>query len=241
MVMAMAPRHGNAGTGWYLAALAAVCLWCTSAAAVVESRDLPTGTFDRVHFSGTGIVRLTQGQTTHLAVRAERQVLDALNVFTEGGALVIEAPADARGLEVSLQITALTAFVSDGDGHILGRDLHLDSLVIEGNGGGRFDLERLEADALEVRGRGTTRFDLTGQVASQLVVLSGTGAYSAGRLISDDVTVRVAGASDVRLWADQLLNVEVAGSARIHYSGSPQVDQQVSGVARVLHIPRVTI
>src|SRR5690606_24690565 len=116
-----------------------------------------------------------------------------------------------------------------------------ESLRLVGNGSGSFELRGLEANELIVEGRGTTRFELTGQVGRQSVHLSGTGAYDAAGLISNSTSVNVAGASNVRLWADERLDVEVAGAADIRYAGSPRVEQRITGVASVLRIAQIVI
>jgi hypothetical protein len=142
---------------------------------------------------------------------------------------------------LELQVANLEEFISEGDGRITGNDLSFDVLRLEGKGGGSFQMQRLEARELAVSSGGTTRFDLTGQVGHQEVEINGTGAYRAGGLISDSTSVHVAGSCDVRLWAERLLDVVVAGSADIRYAGAAQVEQRISGVANVLRIAQIAI
>lgn len=214
---------------------------CSSAAAALESRTLELGEFDRVHFSGHGTVRLTQGSNAQLAARGDEALLSAMKIETRDGALYIQTSGIGRELLLDLQVANLTEFVSEGDGRITGDDLSFGRLRLEGNGGGSFELLRLVARELEVRSRGATRFELTGQVDEQRVELSGTGAYRAAELISECATIHVDGASDVRLWAERLLDLSVAGSADVWYAGAPRVEQRVSGVASVQRIARIAI
>jgi hypothetical protein len=60
-----------------------------------------------------------------------------------------------------------------------------------------------------------------------------------GAPVDSDTTVDVTGASHVRLWAEQLLNVVVAGSAEVRYAGKARIEQCVSGVANVLRVPQL--
>jgi len=233
----VAERRGRSPVRLSVAGLMLLLVAGSSAALMApESRRLPVGEFDRVYFSGAGSVQLTQGSAAALEVRGAPDLLDSLRVETRDGALYIESSGLAQALVVELQVADLKEFVSEGDARIAGVGLRL-----EGNGAGSFHMERLEAQELEVQGRGATRFDLTGQVGRQVVNLSGTGAYRAGELISNRTAVTVAGASDVRLWADELLDVQVAGSAAIRYAGSPRVEQRISGVASLLRIPQIAI
>lgn len=213
-------------------------------AMALQTRSFPVGAFDRLQFSGAGRLEITQGDGRRLAARGSAATLDALRVEVRDGTLYIDtrhAGPDLTDLAVDLQVTGLRAIVSRGAAHIASTGLHAQELLLHGSGAGSFAMQRLEVRQLEVRGQGATRFELSGQVGSHVINLRGSGDYQAGELISDHVRVDVAGASDVRLWADKLLNVVVAGSARIRYTGSPRVEQQVFGVARVLRVPQVVI
>lgn len=210
-------------------------------ATALELREFPVGEFHRVEFSGRGTVLLSQSESPRLAVRAHPGALAALEVKTRDGVLVIDASRVSGELVAELQVARLSGFVNEGEGRIIGEGLDVDVLRLEGSGAGSFDLQRLRARELEVHGRGATRFDFTGEVVNQIVELDGSGAYRAGGLISDSVSVHVAGSSDVALWAEQQLDVEVAGTARIRYAGSPRVEQRVSGMARVQRIHHIAI
>lgn len=61
------------------------------------------------------------------------------------------------------------------------------------------------------------------------------------RLASDTVPVGVSGSCDVRSWAEDLRSVRVAGWGDIRYTGSPRVEQRISGVASVLRVPQIVI
>ncbi|MDZ7669815.1 MAG: head GIN domain-containing protein [Gammaproteobacteria bacterium] len=235
--------EGSRRPGWPAALLAVTLLAAPLllAAAAVQTRDYPLAAFDRLQFSGAGKLHLTQGDSTRLTARGSTATLDALQVDVRDGTLHIDTRHAGSDLEVDLQVADLRAIVSRGAAHITSSGLHADNLLLHGSGAGSFDLRGLEAQHLEVRGQGATRFALTGQVGSHVINLRGSGAYQAGELISDHVRIDVAGASDVRLWADELLDVVVAGSARIRYAGSPRVEQQVSGLARVLRVPQIII
>lgn len=212
-----------------------------AAATALEPRTLSVGEFDRVYFRGAGTVHLSQGAVPRLTVRGHASLLQQVSVETRDGALHIDTPPSGRHLVLELTVADLVAFTSAGAGRIVGDDLRFDALTLEGSGAGSFDMRRLEARDFEVRGSGTTRFDLTGQVHNHVVSLSGTGAYRAVELISDCVTAQVDGASIVRLWAEEELDLEVAGAASIRYAGSPRVQQRVSGVARVQRLSRIAI
>ena len=84
---------------------------------------------------------------------------------------------------------------------------------------------------------GQTEFQVSGTAEHQFVELAGVGRYSAGELASQTSHVNVRGAGQVKLWVDELLDVKVLGAARVSYSGSPWVLQQISGSGAVRRLP----
>lgn len=240
------PRSaGGLGLGALLGALFAMVVPAPPARALdseaLHARQLEVGEFDSVRFSGPGLVRLSQGPVARLSVRGSADELAAVEATTRDGTLYIRVADSAPGVTLLLQVADLTELVGDGAGRIVGQGLAFDSLRLVGHGSGSFRLSGVEAEELIVEGRGATRFELTGQVRRQSVQLSGTGAYQAAGLISNSARVSVAGASDVRLWADERLDVEVAGTADIRYAGSPRVEQRITGIASVLRIAQIVI
>ena len=239
--MSRPERRGRRGAALAAVVTLGALVAGPAGAAMTERRSLEVGAFDQVHFAGAGTVELSQGPAPRLTARGPAALLDGLSVDTRDGTLHIRTPDHATDLVLELQVADLSAFVSEGDGRIVGDDLDVDALELTGLGAGSFMLLRLEARELAVRGHGATRFDLSGQVHTHVVELSGTGDYQAGELISDCVTLQVDGASDVRLWAELTLDVEVAGAASVRYAGSPRVEQRVTGMARVLRLPTIAI
>ncbi|HEX7036659.1 MAG TPA: head GIN domain-containing protein [Pseudomonadales bacterium] len=251
------PRRATTGwaaTGWvatgrgfrtFLGASLAVTV-LSSTAQEPDHRELEVGEFHSVRFTGPGVIRLTQGPVARLSARGTEQALANVEVTTHDGTLHIRIDDSAAAPSgpvptLVLQVASLTELIGDGTGRIVGQGLEVESLRLVGNGSGSFELQGLEANELIVEGRGATRFELTGQVGRQSVHLSGTGAYDAAGLISNSTRVNVAGASSVRLWADERLDVEVAGAADIRYAGSPRVAQRITGVASVQRIAQIVI
>lgn len=247
MVSAAEVRRAATGRGFRTLLGASLAVTALAAAAQApEHRELEVGEFHSVRFTGPGLIRLTQGPVARLSARGTGQALANIEVTTHDGMLHIRIGDSALrqagpSPTLLLQVANLTELIGDGAGRVVGQGLEVESLRLVGNGSGSFELRGLEANELIVEGRGTTRFELTGQVGRQSVHLSGTGAYDAAGLISNSTSVNVAGASNVRLWADERLDVEVAGAADIRYAGSPRVEQRITGVASVLRIAQIVI
>ena len=66
-----------------------------------------------------------------------------------------------------------------------------------------------------------------------MIDLDGVGRYDAEGLASKSAEVNVLGSGDVALKVEEMLDVAVAGTARVTYIGSPMVSQRVLGIGTV--------
>lgn len=201
-----------------------------------ESRRFELDDFDRVYFSGIGTLRLIQGDDPAAVAMGEPFTLDQLVVDSSDGILYIESEASniaADGLVIEITVSRLRELVSDGLGIINSTDLAVDDLMLEGRGAGKFTFANLRADELVVTGQGSTDFELSGEVQRQIVAIDGVGSYRASRLASRSGEVSVFGSGDILVWVEDLLDVKVAGAARVRYLGTPLVLQDILGLGTV--------
>lgn len=219
---------------WQLLA-ALTLLLCAAATAAAErtshSRDYQLQSFERVYLNGNAQLHLVQGQPVPMTATGSVRSLDRLAFETADGALYIDAGEGqgAQPLVIHLAVEQLKEVVSEGGGQVLADGLTVHALALEGRGSGRFDLQGLDVGDLIVVGEGSTQFQVSGVAENQFVDLAGVGRYQAQQLASQTSQVSVRGAGMVDLWVEEVLDVNVFGSARVRYSGTPWVLQQISG------------
>ncbi len=195
------------------------------------------GGFDRVYFSGSGTLRLTQGNAPALVAQAEREVLEGLVVEIHDGALFIESAAvGSERLVIDLTLEDLRELVSDGHSRVVGDSLRLDHVALEGKGDSAIRLDGLRAEEISVTGHDSAQFMLSGRVDRQVLELQGAPRYSGWNLLSRFVEARVQGMSTAAFSVEHLLDVSVDDAARVRYSGSPYVSQRVSGAGSVTQV-----
>lgn len=201
-----------------------------------ESRLFELDDFERIYFSGIGTLHLIQGDAPSAVAVAEPFILDQLVIDSSDGVLYIDSEASniaASGLVIDITVSLLRELVSDGLGIVNSIDLAVDDLLLEGRGAGKFTFSNLRADELVVTGQGSTDFELSGKVERQIVAIDGVGSYRASRLASRSSEVSVVGSGDIIVWVEDLLDVKVAGAARIRYLGTPVVLQDILGLGTV--------
>lgn len=244
-----------------VAALAVAGCFGNDAGGVVALRDHAVAApFAAVALNGEGELSIAPGDHA-LAISAEADVLPSVRVEVVDGTLVLGRDVDwFDGLRATVPIQfrvtmpRLKAVSVAGAGSALVRGLAGDDVRLTVAGGGSADAVGLEAARLIVSAdgagtvhaagvraetmrsalRGSARVTVSGVAQRAEVDVSGGGLYRGAGLRAEAVTVDVTGAGQAFVWAEQQLAANVAGIGRIHYRGSPAIEQSLQRQGQLL-------
>jgi len=196
--------------------------------------------YERIHLIGNAQLMLVQEHTqppgvSEVTVSGAPQRLRELVIESSDGVLYIDA-GDEHGTAdvlICLTVKKLKELFSQGQSLVEVDGLIAESLIIESHGGGHIDIRHLDVADLTVVGAGASRFSVSGAVENQYVDLHGLGVYQAQGLASRTSQVSVRGSSEVELWVEELLDVNVFGNAKVSYSGRPWVQQHMFGTGAI--------
>ena len=185
----------------------------------VASETREVSGFDEVELSGVGNLSIRQTGAESLSVEAEEDVLPKTRTEVVDGRLIIGPEPNAiiettEPINYELTVDDLGALELWGAGEVDAEGIDTDELVIDISGSG----------AMKARGRAD----------SQQVNVSGTGAYEAEDLESKEAKVDVEGTGSAVVNASENLDAKVDGTGSVEYVGNPTVEQDVSGVGRVI-------
>ena len=199
--------------------------------------------FDRIYVQGKANISLQPASIPTVEADGEATLLSGLTVEVMDDVLYIDARHVPEALDLRLRIgvETLREIVFDGQGVVAANKLHCHDLVLEGVGSGAFNLTDLRVRELVIVGTGSSVFRLSGQAQHQTIEIAGNGEYSGEGLRSSISQVSVHGQGDVLLWADELLDVNVFGSAQVKYAGDPRVHRRIFGNGAISHIPHVGV
>jgi predicted small secreted protein len=195
--------------------------------------------FNAVSLDGLGTIFIEQGNEESLHIEAEDNLMQFLETDVEGNTLVLSTReginiVPTQGIFYYLTVRDLENITVDGLGNIDLPDLQTSRLVLDINGGGEINARSLEADNLDVdiNGLGSINLD-GGHVGQQTITIDGGGSYEARNMSSDTAAVSINGLGSANLWAQETLDVTIDGGGSVHYSGKPQVTQEINGVGEV--------
>ena len=223
-----------------------------SASAQAESRhQLEIDSFERIYLSGPLRVHLLQqnhptrsakqGGSPGAYVTGSAASVGQLKIEQSDATLYLDLPAGAlqggqSDLTIYLPFTELKEVVSQGGAQVFADQIRSENLALESQGEGQFVLQRILVDDLVIVGQGNTTFFMSGIVQHQLIEIAGLGRFHGAALQSETSHISVQGAGQVDVWARELLQVNVSGTAKVRYDGSPWIHQQIQGSGAITRL-----
>jgi len=205
----------------------------------ITSQQKNVGSFNSVDVSGQVVVHVRQDASSSVKIETDENLLQYLDVFTDGDRLVIRTK-EGFNLDPSKDIIAYVSapVFKDidlsgqcdivGDGPLSGNE----PLSMHVSGQGDISLEvHLPKVSTEISGQGTV--SLKGQVNDFNASVSGQGDVKCFDLITENTTLDISGGSDVEVTANKQLNIDASGSSSVNYKGNANVNQNISGAGSV--------
>lgn len=212
----------------------------------VATHTLPEGaTFSALFFKSVGEVFLIQGEPCGLKVEGNGDLVDNIQAAVRDDVLEIDYETDIedwthfrwadgeRHLRYYVTMPVIKKINMEGAGILTGTSLQGDSLDLVQGGAGKVELHDLDYQSLQAELGGLGEIQLTGKVTRQKVDLTGAGGYQAEGLQSDEAEVMLSGAGSAVVWADKTLKATVTGAGSIKYKGSPEVEQENTGIGEI--------
>jgi hypothetical protein len=203
---------------------------------ITEERNVSS--FDKVRVTGSGVAEIIQGDTESLVIEAEDNIMPSIESKVENGVLVLGQKFNARisptkPVKYTVTMINVTGLDITGSGAINSDriDTGIISLGISGSGG--INIVELDGDSVDANITGSGNARISGDVADQVVEVSGSGEYQAADLHSGTAVVTIGGSGEAVVWVDTTLDITVTGSGGVSYYGEPILTQSVTGSGEV--------
>jgi hypothetical protein len=206
-----------------------------------EQRTLPA--FEGVALSGSMDLLVRQGSTQRVEVQVDDNLLPYLE--TE----VVGSGADARlqvrwkrgtsirtsaSARVSVTVPRLSSLAASGSGDMTVEPFETPALSIRVSGSSDTRLQRLTAGELQISISGSGDVEGAGSATRLKIGVAGSGDVKLREMKSDEVSISIAGSGDASVHADKSLDVRIAGSGDVVYTGNPAtVNAKVAGSGSV--------
>lgn len=177
---------------------------------ISEVRDV--GIFKQIEVAGGGKLQIVVGgPEQRLEVECDDNLMEFLKTEVSNERLKVYFDRSVRNTRLNINLAAE----------------HLNHISVAG----RFDVvfEGLDEPSMEFDVAGSAKVIGSGKAATTNISIGGSGDFQLDNLISENVTVSIAGSGSVTVHATQRLDVSIAGSGKVRYAGDPEVKQSIAG------------
>ncbi|MCM0608741.1 MAG: DUF2807 domain-containing protein [Ideonella sp. WA131b] len=206
-----------------------------------ETRPLPA--FQGVALAGAIDLVVRQGTPQVVEVQADDNLLPYLETEVTGSGADARLQVrwkrgtsiyNSRTVRVSVTVPLLTSLAASGSGDMLVEAFETPSLAIRISGSSDTRLRQLTTGELQVSIAGSGDVVGAGRATKLKIGVSGSGDVQLRELKAEEVSINIAGSGDAAVHADKSLEVRIAGSGDVVYTGNPAtVSTKVAGSGSV--------
>lgn len=203
---------------------------------VSEVRQLPW--FDSVKVSGSIDLVITQGDTFHVEVFADDNLISDVVTTVRDNVLEIGMISGFsfrtyNSLKVNITAPRFTSIQTSGSSDITGNGtLTQEDLRIRSSGASDVRLN-VNVKYLEIEFSGASDAILAGQALSVKAKFSGSSDFKARELVCDFLEIELSGASDATLTVENEVAGSLGGASDLRIVGNPKMKVRTSGASSV--------
>ncbi|MCC9138511.1 head GIN domain-containing protein [Pontibacter silvestris] len=192
--------------------------------------------FKGIDVSGGFIVELTQGNKESVKLEAEENLLNNIATEVKDGVLHIynkNSLYSSRAMKAYVTVQELNSIDISGGVKVEGvSTFKASGLSLDMSGGSSVKLA-LDTKELKADMSGASKLELTGKADKVILDMSGASKVEAADLEAGIVRVEASGASKVKLFAKEALDINASGASVVYYKGTPSITAATSAAARV--------
>lgn len=199
---------------------------------VEESRDVSG--FDEIETNGSIDVFVKKGSTFSVRLRADADVIDAIETVVTGDRLTIGLARGRYGrikvLEAYITLPTLTELELNGSGSLDVDMMDGDSASLSLRGSGDIEIETIDVEDVSIELKGSGDIEAEGRCNMVDIELKGSGDIELDDLRCANAEVSISGSGDVEIYASKAFTGSVRGSGDINVYGNPdQTSSRASG------------
>ena len=208
----------------------------------LKKENRSVGNFTKVASSGSWDVMLAYGAAHSIQVEGDENVLSYIETKVEDNKLSIHSKKNSNirsknKVVIYVTLPTLNGVNLSGSGDMIGKgNFSNDSkLNLSVSGSGNIKLDINHAKSVECSIAGSGRILVSGKAESLLTSISGSGTVDAYGLSSNEVTARISGSGQAKVFANKSIDASISGSGDVHYKGAPEsIQKRSAGSGRVV-------
>jgi len=220
-----------------LALLALVAGGSTGLAADAVRHDVAPARLRTLSVEIPASVTVRRGDHALVSVWAEAAVIDRIVVDADAtGAVRIHALHSlTTNAPIRIEVSSgpLEQISMGGAGTLAADGVYAPRFTLQVDGAAGVKLSGMNLERFTVHAQGAGSVVASGTASEQVLDFSGAANYTGDALKTGATTVRISGTGEASVWANQRLDVDIAGMGTVRYHGSAVVHQSIAGLGSV--------
>jgi len=194
--------------------------------------------FDKISNTTEAEIILSQGDSQEVKIRAQKNIIDNLNLDIRSGKWTIKHDKmvrSAKNITIYITIPDIDDIHISGSGDLStsGSFQNLKKLQIELTGSGDVDFDGDIRD-LEIKTSGSGNTDLFGEAETLDLKITGSGSTYAYSLDTERAEIKLTGSGSAKVKVADYLNATISGSGDVYYRGNPETEAHITGSGRLI-------
>jgi hypothetical protein len=202
----------------------------------IRAQDRNVSGYQGLDVSGGFEVHVTQGNNESLRIEADENLLDNVKTEVKNGVLHIynaENINTKNTMKAYVTLKELNSLDISGGVKVVGMSaFRPKTFKMDLSGASNVKLD-LMTDKITAGMSGASQIALTGRADQLILNMSGASKVDAENFESNKVKVKASGASTVKVFAKEVLDINASGASHVRYKGSPSITSNTSGGTRI--------
>jgi len=194
--------------------------------------------FSQIENTASIRVVVDHSATQKVVVEADDNIISHIQTNVVNGVLKIgveNGSYDNINVTIKLSMPTLTRILNSGSGDVAcGSGFDVDDLDVANYGSGNISFVSLICNKLTSEQQGSGNFTFSGTVNTHNCKLSGSGDLNAFDCTTKQSAIAIYGSGDANVNVSERLFADILGSGNITYSGSPSIDQHITGSGKLI-------
>lgn len=219
-----------------VALIIVVAMGCNGKTATIRgsgepvTRTIPVSRLNGIRVSGPMDVVVTAGDTQHVEVTAQPELIDLVRLRVDNGLWNVTTSrpfSSSKEFTVHLTVPNLNAIIVDGSGDVTSEPVFNSGKTrLEVNGSGSIRVDTLYETLAEAWITGSGDIVLRGECAMLDARLTGSGDLEGRDLCATNTTADLSGSGEMTVDALDTLRVRISGSGNLRYRGNAFVAER---------------
>lgn len=199
-----------------------------------------TKDFHNIHLFLHANVHVRQGAEFAVTVKAAENILNHIDVSSNGTTLYIDnnrcLRTRARDVSIFITMPELESIRLLGSGNIyIETPFKGKNATIEVSGSGNVHFPEANFETIHLALSGSGIVNLGGTSTKNTVHVTGSGRINAFGMETNESNVRISGSGNVEVNVIDFLEARISGSGNIYYMGNPSVNVSITGTGKFNH------